>query len=115
MKIHSALPLCLLIAPVLSAQTNPEALELGKTVRAELAGGQSHRYAITASDGQFMRIVFSRPGFGILIRLSEAAAKENLLELQWPAGAQGRLEPFYWIAKASGEYRIELVAAEQAA
>ena len=50
----------LLVAPVALAQT-PVALELGKSVYAELAGGQTHQYTVTAKAGQFLRVNVLRP------------------------------------------------------
>ena len=43
----------LLVAPVALAQT-PVALELGKSVTAELAGGQTHQYTVTAMTRQII-------------------------------------------------------------
>lgn len=104
----------LLTVSALTAQTNPVALELGKTISGELAGGQSHHYAITLSAGQYMRIVVSVPGFATVIRLSEPAGRQDQLELHLPSASQQQ-EPVCLIAKVSGDYRIEFAASEKAA
>src|SRR5271166_3894794 len=101
---HSTLLFLFLLTPLaVRAQTSVVPLELGKKVQAELAGGQSHQYAMTASAGQYVCIVVSRPESATVIRLSEPAKKDNLLELHWPGSSQ-RPESLCWVAKVSGEY-----------
>ena len=58
----------MLAAPLVRAQA-PVALELAKPVAAELAGGQTHRYTLTAQQGQFMRVNGRRPAFPTVVRL----------------------------------------------
>jgi len=102
--------LCMLVAPALTAQTNPVALELGKPVQAELAAGQSNQYSIEVKAGQFVRVEVSQPESATVIRLSEPAKKDNLLELHWPGSSQ-RTESLCWIAKVAGGYHIEFAPA----
>ena len=108
--LHRPLFILALALPPLGAQ--PTRLELGKTVEAELGAGQTHQYTVRLSEGQFMRVVVSRPGFATVMRFSAVAGAEKLLELHWPAAAQ-RPEPLCWIARTAGEYRVELSASEQ--
>ena len=58
----------MLAAPLVRAQA-PVALELGKPVAVELAGGQTHRYTLTAQQGQFMRVNVQLPVFTTAISL----------------------------------------------
>ena len=103
--LHRPLLILALALPPLGAQ--PTRLELGKTVEAELGAGQTHQYVVTMSEGQFARVVVSRPGFDTVLRLSRAAGPEKLLELHWPGAAQ-RPAALRWIAKSAGEYLVEL-------
>ena len=59
----------LLTAPLLQAQ-EPVALEFGKPVKAELAGGQTHRYTVAAKQGQFMRVNMKRPVFSTVVTVT---------------------------------------------
>jgi CHAT domain-containing protein/uncharacterized protein HemY len=106
--------LSLLTASVLMAQTQPQILELGKTIAGELAEGRSDRFTVNARAGQFLRVVVLQPDVATVVRLTEPRRKETLVELHWPGNAQRR-EPLYWIAKDSGNYSIELVRTGQIA
>ena len=76
----------LLGAPVALAQT-PVALELGKSVSAELAGGQTHQYMVSAEAGQFLRVNVLRPAISTTVRLLGPADQSKLVEVNWPNGA----------------------------
>ena len=101
----------LLVATVALAQT-PVALELGKSVSAELAGGQTHQYMVTAKVGQFLRVNVIRPAISTTVRLLDPADQSKLIEVQWPSAA---MEPntLCWIARTTGEYRVEFAAASK--
>ena len=58
----------LLAAPLVRAQ-QPVALELGGPVKAELAGGQTHRYTVAAQKGQFFRVNAQGLGFPAVVRI----------------------------------------------
>ena len=90
------------------------ALELGKTLTGELAGGQSRQYTITAGSGQFLRVVVSRPGFATIMRLRGPVGQATLVELHWPETSSQR-QSLRWIAKPAGRYRVELTADIQSA
>lgn len=111
MKFLNCTLLILALGARLGAQ--PTRLELGKTVEAELAGGQSHQYVVAMSAGQFIQVVVSRPSFATVVRLSVPSQEGPLMELHWP-GASLRPEPLSWIAKTNGDFQVELKPAGQA-
>ena len=97
----------LLVAPVALAQT-PVALELGKSVSAELAGGQTHQYTVTAEEGQFFRVNVLRPDIPTAVRLLDPNDQSKLVDMHW--SSTSLLDTLCWIAATTGEYRLELAA-----
>ena len=110
--LYRPLLILALALPPLAAQLTR--LELGRTVEAEWAAGQSHQYVVTMRAGQFARIVVSQPDFATVMKLSEPSQEGAPLELHWP-GALLRPEPLSWIAKTAGDFQMELKLARPAA
>ncbi len=122
--LHRAL-LILALTARLGAQ--PTRLELGKTVEAELAGGQTHQYVVTMSAGQFARIVVSLNKTSFMglpldahgteepleLRLSEPSQEGASLALHWPRASLPK--SLFWVAKITGTFRVELTAGRLAA
>ena len=98
----------LLAAPLVRAQ-QPVALELGKPVKAELAGGQTHRYTVTAQKGQYFRVNAQGLGFPAVVRIFAPDRVASQIEMAWQA-APTATNTIVWVAKASGEHRIEIAA-----
>ena len=92
----------LLAAPLVRAQ-QPVALELGKPAKAELAGGQTHRYTVTAQKGQLFRLNAKGPGFPVVVRLFAPDRVARQIEVTWQA-APTATNTIVWVAKASGEH-----------
>jgi tetratricopeptide (TPR) repeat protein len=87
-------------------------LELGHSVRQQITGGQTHVYVIALETGQFVRLAVSASDIAIVIRLFSPSGNEKLVELNLPQTQ--RQEPVCWVAKTSGEYRLEISASGQA-
>ena len=72
--IYRGFLLFLIVAPVAGrvvAQTAPgaTALEPGKPVERELAGGQSHSYSIALTAGQYLHVVVDQRGIDVVVTL----------------------------------------------
>jgi CHAT domain-containing protein/Tfp pilus assembly protein PilF len=85
-------------------------LESGKPIERELAGGQSHSYQITLTEGQYLNVVVEQRGIDVVVTLRGPDSKK-LIEVDSPNGAQGP-EPLQWIVEAAGIYRIEVRSLE---
>ena len=104
---------CLSLVAVLCAQPNPERFELRKTVQHELAGGQSHSYTVRLEAGQFLHAVVTQLGVDVLLRLFGPDG-QKLAEVDTIASSVGS-EPLFWVAQATGDYRLEVNAKNPAA
>ena len=62
---------CFAVRSLLTGQTEPQAmaLEVGKTIERELAGGQKHDYQIALSEGQYIRVEVSQKGIDVGVNL----------------------------------------------
>jgi CHAT domain-containing protein/uncharacterized protein HemY len=87
-------------------------LELGQTVRQQIAAGQSNSYFVSSKVGQFARIVVFQPPGATVLRLFSPIGDEKLFELSFLSPTRRR-EPLCWVAKESGEYRLEITAIGQ--
>lgn len=107
-------------APLLAQQTSPmqsaqevTALELGKPIERELAGGQEHSYKITLAQGQYASVIVEQRGIDVVVRLLGT-------EGQFIAGfdneyrSQGE-EKVEMVAEAAGSYRLSVAAASKSA
>ncbi|MCA1630211.1 MAG: hypothetical protein LC774_07735, partial [Acidobacteria bacterium] len=88
----------------------PNALEVGKPVERELAGGGAHAYAVTVEAGQFLHIIVEQRGVDVVVALFAPDGK-RLQEVDSPNGTQGA-EPLKWVAKDSGVFRLEVRSLE---
>ena len=87
------------------------ALEPGKPVERELAGGQSHSYQLTLAADQYLRLVVDQRGIDVVVKLFGPDGKE-MLEADGPTGAQGT-ETMIMVTKAPGNYRVEVGSVEE--
>jgi len=127
-----ALPLCLFLPLMASAQTRPlistaqeqpnpiskakddkdiRVLELGTPTERELTGGERHSYGIPLTAGQYLHLVIDQKGIDIVVVLFRPDGKK-LAEVDSPNGAQGP-EPVSLVAEASGSYRLEVRSLEK--
>ena len=88
-------------------------LKPGAPIERELKGGESHSYRVLVEAGQYLRAAVEQKGVDVVVRLY-APSGRMLLEVDSPNGAQGP-EPVAFIAEEVGEYRLEIVAADEKA
>lgn len=101
-------------APAGQAQTaTPEvtALEPGKAIEREMAGGQSHAYHITLAEGQYLSIVIEQRGIDVAVRLLGPDGKQ-ILEVNAEIRIQGR-EIVSHVAEKPGNYQVTLQAQQK--
>ncbi|HMG74239.1 MAG TPA: tetratricopeptide repeat protein [Pyrinomonadaceae bacterium] len=105
------LTLSLLAGPVASQnERDMPALELGKPIERELAGGQSHSYRIELAMNQFLHVVVEQKGIDVVVTLFAPDGKK-VAEVDSPNGTQGP-EPVSFIAESAGSYRLEVRSLE---
>jgi CHAT domain-containing protein/tetratricopeptide (TPR) repeat protein len=85
-------------------------LELGKPIERELAGGQSHSYQITLSEGQLVSMVVEQRGIDVMVKLFGPDGKQ-ITEFDSEIRKQGQ-EPVSLAAEASGNYQIDVHAGQ---
>jgi CHAT domain-containing protein/tetratricopeptide (TPR) repeat protein len=94
------------------AQDGPLAeLEVGKPAERQMAGGQVHRYRLSLSEGEYLRLVVEQMGIDVVAAIFDPEGKE-ICRIDSPNGARGP-EIVYLIAESSGSYRLELSASER--
>ncbi|HEU4388727.1 MAG TPA: hypothetical protein VFV34_13075, partial [Blastocatellia bacterium] len=81
-------------------------LEAGKPVERELAGGDTHRYAVSLSAGIFLHAIVDQRGIDVVVAAFAVDGKK-IIELDSPNGSQGP-EHIYWIAEIPGQYQLEV-------
>jgi CHAT domain-containing protein len=79
-------------------------LELGRQVEHELTAGEPSVNVISLAAGDYADISLYHDGVGIRVNV-RAPDGESILELRSP-NQQGAPQPFEWIAKRSGPYRV---------
>lgn len=94
-----------LIQPAVRSQ-EIQALELGKPIERELAGGQSHSYSFRLEAGQYLHIIVDQRGIDITVTASGPDGKK-LAEVDNPNGVQGP-ESLSLISEKSGRYQINV-------
>lgn len=112
--LRTSLVLLLLALPT-TAQNDKTtvALELGKPVERELAGGQSHRYTIRMTSGQYLHVVVDQRGIDVALRLFRPDGNQ-VVEVDSPNGTVG-LEPLFAIADVTGSYSLEVRSLDKTA
>lgn len=106
--VMTAMPTGALAQTQAGTQTQ-EALETGRPIERELAGGQSHSYSISLTNGQYVRIIVEQKGIDVALKLFGPDGKPDV-SLNIANGTRGS-EPLHWIAEAAGSYRLEISAA----
>lgn len=97
-------------SPQTSAEKQEEiiALELGKPVERELAGGQRHKYQIVLSEGQHMKVEIREKGIivGATLQLPDGTMTNP-----WsPFGGGREIKAIGQVAESPGNYRIDVYA-----
>lgn len=115
--VAHALPLQNAMPPVQSSAfdnlENSTALELGKPVERELAGGERHSYHVILSEGQFMKVEVADHGtdVGVTFQLPNG---ETMAPWQ-PTGGQVQIKPVSYVGESGSVYRLIVYASKKAA
>ncbi|HKR59266.1 MAG TPA: tetratricopeptide repeat protein, partial [Pyrinomonadaceae bacterium] len=80
------------------------ALEPGKPIKRELAGGQRHTYKIRLAADQFLKAVVEQDGIDVVVQVSGPDGK-RILEFDSESRPRGQ-EPILLVAEAEGEYLL---------
>jgi CHAT domain-containing protein len=100
------------VGVVSPAQENPQTrgLEPGKPIERRLAGGESHYYAyqLTMAAGQYAKLLVEQRGIDVVVKLFAPDGKQ-FDEFDSERRMQGS-ETAYWVAEATGSYRLDVVA-----
>src|SRR5215469_13699162 len=95
--------------PPAKAQQNDSytrAVEPGKPVERDLAGGESHSYRLTLMAGQFCHAVVDQRGIDVVVTFY-GPGNEKIVQVDSPNAANGP-ELVSLVAEASGDYRLEI-------
>jgi CHAT domain-containing protein/tetratricopeptide (TPR) repeat protein len=90
------------------AKTERDVIEPGRPIDRALAGGQQHSYQINLSADQFVKAVVKQDGIDVAVKLFEPDGKQ-ITEFDSEFRTQGE-ETFSLVAKAAGNYRIDVLA-----
>jgi CHAT domain-containing protein/Tfp pilus assembly protein PilF len=82
-------------------------LEPGKTIKRELAGGDSHTYQIRLSAGQFVNVIVEQQGIDVVARLVGPDG-EQIAEIDRERWSQGQ-ESAPFVAESEGAYRLTVL------
>jgi CHAT domain-containing protein len=93
------------IEPAASQQSFP-ALEEGRPIERELAGGETHSFQVRLAAGQYLRVVVDQRGIDIALKIFGIDGRK-LVEMDSPNATQGP-EAISVIAEQSGDYRVEI-------
>ncbi|MGH9843947.1 MAG: CHAT domain-containing tetratricopeptide repeat protein, partial [Blastocatellia bacterium] len=98
-----------------SAENEQDALapEPGKPVEREIAGGQSHNYQMTLTEGQFLSVAVEQRGIDVAVRLLGPDGK-LIYEFDSEIGSRGQ-ETVLLVAEVSGNYRLNVRATQNGA
>jgi CHAT domain-containing protein/Tfp pilus assembly protein PilF len=80
------------------------ALEPGKPIRRELAGGQEHTYQIRLDANQFLKVVVEQKGIDVVAQASEPDRRQ-ILEFDSESRSQGQ-EEVSLVAEAAGAFLL---------
>jgi len=84
------------------------ALEPGKPIERELAGGEIHAYQIALSADQYLEVVVEQRGIGVKVAIFEPDGKP-MLEVESQPGGQAPVK-VWSVANTSGIHRLEVRA-----
>ena len=108
-KTFCLLTLMFCFVVTVRAGQEPQTLLPGKPVEREIAGGQSHKYQISLTSGQFVRFVVDQKGIDLTLALAAPKGEEgkpiaeaNLTRVD--------MESLSYEATVSGEYRFTISA-----
>lgn len=107
-------------APSYPSSVNPSQNEQGISplrpgvpIERELAGGQTHSYQLLLVSNQFLHVVVDQRGIDVVVALFGPDGKKQA-EVDSPGGTSG-IEPIFWVAQISGNYRIDVQSPDKEA
>jgi CHAT domain-containing protein/Tfp pilus assembly protein PilF len=100
------------IRQAVAAQENLPALEAGKVVERQLAGGETHSFQVSLAAGQYLRLTVDQRGIDIELGIFDPNG-QKLVGMDSLNGTQGP-EIASVIAEQSGIYRVEIVSPNKA-
>src|SRR5215475_747521 len=80
------------------------ALEAGKPIRSELAGGQKHAYRVGMNADQFLKVIVEQQGIDVVVDVSGPDGKQ-ILEFDSESRPQGS-EEVSLVAEAAGAFQL---------
>ncbi len=86
-------------------------LELGRPLERMIGGGETHRYRITLSPGQYLGATIAQQGSDVIVTVLDPTGRK-IARIDRPNGAYG-MEDVSVIAEAAGDYTIELRTASK--
>ncbi len=92
--------------PAVASQSAQQAdpIEPGKSIERALAGGESHSYLITLASGQFLQAVIGQRQLDLTAMLFDPDGRQiGKFDSRWYGP-----EPVYYIAEASGSFRLTI-------
>ncbi|HKX32080.1 MAG TPA: tetratricopeptide repeat protein [Blastocatellia bacterium] len=96
-----------------SSGPETRALEEGRPIRRELAGGQQHNYQIGLNAGQCLKVTVEQNGIDVTVKLAEPDGKQTL-EFDSESNLRGS-EPVMVVAGVAGDYRLTVQPKQPAA
>src|SRR5262245_5514333 len=95
--------------PQTNAGQDAPRLELGQTMERMIGGGETHRYKIALSRGQYLRVAIAQQGGDVIVTVLDPAGRK-VARVDRPNGAYGP-DDVSVIAEAAGDHTIEVVTA----
>ncbi|HKQ74322.1 MAG TPA: CHAT domain-containing protein [Blastocatellia bacterium] len=95
-----------------SNQQSIPALEEGRSVERELAGGETHAFQVALAAGQYLRVVVDQRGIDVALKIFGTDGRD-LAEMDSPNATQGP-EAISVIAEQTGDYRVEISSRNKA-
>jgi CHAT domain-containing protein/Tfp pilus assembly protein PilF len=93
------------IKPAASQQSFP-ALEEGRPIERELAGGETHAFQVRLAAGQYLRAMVDQRGIDVTLKIFGTDG-QKLVEMDSPNATQGP-EAISVVAEQPGSYRVEI-------
>src|SRR6266540_3964424 len=87
-----------------SDEKDVRALEAGKPIKRELAGGRQHAYRIGLGANQFLKVIIEQQGIDVVAQVSGPDGKQ-ILEFDSESRSQGR-EEISLVAEAAGAFLL---------
>src|SRR5262249_46618880 len=88
------------------AHQGPDRLELGATIKRDIAGGDAHSYNVALIRGQYLRVVVNQHGSDLALKLYSPAGQMIAEVNQLANGSSSK--PISVVAPLAGDYRLEI-------